>query len=87
MRFYSLVRYSKQVNMISQYLKRRDVHHRVLTGSTPEKRKGEFFESSGAITKILVTTTVLDDRGMCPMPISIIMGGMGSAQTDDSEDR
>lgn len=72
-------RYLKQVKMISQFLKGKDIHHRVLTGSTPEKRRRNFFqEFRDGKTKILVTTTVLDEGVDVPdASVSIVMGGSG----------
>jgi superfamily II DNA or RNA helicase len=72
-------RYLWHVDMISQHLRRRGIHHRVLTGSTPEKERRDFFqEFRKGKAKIIVTTTVLDEGVDVPdASVSIIMGGSG----------
>ncbi len=72
-------RYLWHVDMISQYLRRRGIDHRVLTGATPEKERRDFFqEFRKGTTKIIVTTTVLDEGVDVPdASVSIIMGGSG----------
>ncbi|NIQ07025.1 MAG: ATP-dependent helicase, partial [Candidatus Korarchaeota archaeon] len=53
--------------------------HRVVTGSTPEKERRDFFqEFRRGRTRIIVTTTVLDEGVDVPdASVSIIVGGSG----------
>ncbi|MFW6117155.1 MAG: DEAD/DEAH box helicase, partial [Thermoproteota archaeon] len=72
-------RYVRQVKMISLYLKKSGIHHRVITGSTPDKKRRDYFrEFKEGTTQIIVTTTVLDEGVDVPeASVAIIVGGSG----------
>ncbi|MFW6110856.1 MAG: DEAD/DEAH box helicase [Thermoproteota archaeon] len=81
-KIFIFTRYLRQVNMISQHLKKSGIHHRVITGSTSDMKRRKFFqEFKEGTTKIIVTTTVLDEGVDVPeASVAIIAGGSGQSR-------